>query len=149
MAVPIFLLSKYCCCLVQKPSEKVVLFFCIINPWQSLPHHHEFLQLLVSMASHGRSHTAQWAPSQCHSSTNSALFLQKDLRVFNASQESGHAWRWRTFSIVLFYIATVNFHSKSNICSTVLKGTGTLLLQQGVLQKPSRHKFPWVSFLIF
>lgn len=77
-------------------------------------------------------------------------YSEKDLRAFNASQESDHAFRWKAFSKVLFYTdATVNLHSESNICSTGLKGTGTLLLQQWVLQKPSRHKFPWVSFLNF
>lgn len=77
-------------------------------------------------------------------------YSEKDLRVFNASQESDHAFRRKAFSKVLFYTdATVNLHSESNICSTGLKGTGTLLLQQWVLQKPSRHKFPWVSFLNF
>lgn len=78
MAVPIFLLSKYCCCLVQKPSEKVALVFASYHPWQSLSQHHEFLQLLVCIAPHGRSHTAQWAPSRCQSSTSSVcIFLRR------------------------------------------------------------------------
>lgn len=75
MAVPIFLWASAAAVWYKNLLKKQRWIFASCNPWQSLPHHHEFLQLSVSTASHGRSHTAQWAPSQHHSSTSSVCII--------------------------------------------------------------------------
>lgn len=122
---------------------------CIILDSLSLITMNSF-SFLVCRTFHGRSHTAQWAPSQCHSSTSSVCIILRRIWGFSMLLRSQTMLSdEKLFLKFLYTAATVNWHSKSNICSPVLKGTGTLLLQQWVLQKPSRHKFPCVSLLTF
>lgn len=149
MAVPVFLLSKYC--LVQELSEKVILVFLHRIILDSLS--------LTTMNSFSFNfHSFPWQES--HSSVGTITvplkhflclhYSEKDLRVFNASQEPDHAFRWKAFSKVLFYTdVTVNLPSKSNICSTVLKGTGYSNGSHKTLQGTSFHVSPfWLSALI-